>query len=94
MGSVAACARASNWTTQWFNVEELLEVHKVDLLRLSDDVLSKLKSHSKQVVSDIAASDPMAKKVIDVLMRYTANTSFVFCPGKGLYSVASEADWP
>jgi len=72
----AACAQANNWTTQGFNagngqaLDELINVHKVDVLRLSDDVLAKLKSISKQVVSDIAASDPMAAKVNDSFQKF------------------------
>jgi TRAP-type mannitol/chloroaromatic compound transport system substrate-binding protein len=38
-------------------------VHKVDLRRLPDDVLAKLKVLSREVVNELAASSPAAKKI-------------------------------
>lgn len=67
----AACTQINNWTTQGFNagnaeaLEALIGEHKVELLRLPDAVLADLKSHAKDAIADIAAKDPMAKKVND-----------------------------
>jgi TRAP-type mannitol/chloroaromatic compound transport system substrate-binding protein len=72
----AACAQASNWTTQGFNtgngqaLEELINVHKVEVIRLPDAVLTDLKSHAKDAIAEIAASDPMAKKVNDSFEKF------------------------
>jgi TRAP-type mannitol/chloroaromatic compound transport system substrate-binding protein len=72
----AACAQASNWTTQGFNfgngqaLDELINVHKVDVVRLPDSVLAELKSYSKEAIAEIAASDPMAKKVNESFEKF------------------------
>jgi len=44
-------------------LDTLVKVHKVDLRRLPDDVLAKLKVLSKEVVNELAASSPAAKKI-------------------------------
>ena len=44
-------------------LDTLVKVHKVDLRRLPDDVLAKLKVLSREVVSELAASSPAAKKI-------------------------------
>jgi TRAP-type mannitol/chloroaromatic compound transport system substrate-binding protein len=44
-------------------LDTLVNVHKVDLRRLPDDVLAKLKVLSREVVNELAASSPAAKKI-------------------------------
>lgn len=46
-------------------LKTLVEEHDVVLKRFPDDVLAKAKELSAQVVSELAASDPMAKKIYD-----------------------------
>jgi TRAP-type mannitol/chloroaromatic compound transport system substrate-binding protein len=40
------------------------------VVRLPDSVLAELKSHSKDAVAEIAASDPMAEKVNDSFQKF------------------------
>ncbi|MBZ9558861.1 MULTISPECIES: TRAP transporter substrate-binding protein [unclassified Modicisalibacter] len=46
-------------------LKTLVEEHDVVLKRFPDDVLAKAKELSAQVVSELAASDPMAEKIYD-----------------------------
>jgi TRAP-type mannitol/chloroaromatic compound transport system substrate-binding protein len=48
----------------------LVNEHKVDLRRFPDEVLGKLKSLSDEVVAEIAAKDPMSKKVFESFRRF------------------------
>jgi len=43
----------------------LVTEHKVDLRRFPDEVLKKLRELSDEVVAEVAAKDPMSKKVYD-----------------------------
>jgi TRAP-type mannitol/chloroaromatic compound transport system substrate-binding protein len=51
-------------------LDELINVHKVDVVRLPDSVLAELKSYSKEAIAEIAASDPMAKKVNESFEKF------------------------
>jgi TRAP-type mannitol/chloroaromatic compound transport system substrate-binding protein len=44
-------------------LDTLVNVHKVDLRRLPDDVLAKLKVLSREVVNELAGTSPAAKKI-------------------------------
>ena len=72
----AACAQVSSWTTQGFNagngqaLDELINQHNVKLMKFPDSLLSELKSHAKDAVAEIAAKDPMAKKVNESFERF------------------------
>lgn len=46
-------------------LRELLDVHHVEVRRLPDDVLKKLREISRQVMLDVAASDPLAREVYE-----------------------------
>ena len=48
----------------------LRDKHKVEILRLPDDVLKKLRQLSEEVVADIGKKDKMAKKVADSVMTF------------------------
>ena len=48
----------------------LVTKHKVDLRKFPDDVLKKLRSISEEVVAEIAAKDPMSKKVYDSYKKF------------------------
>ena len=43
----------------------LVDEHKVQLKRLPDDVLARLQALSDEVVAEVAAKDPLSKKVYD-----------------------------
>jgi TRAP-type mannitol/chloroaromatic compound transport system substrate-binding protein len=73
----AACAQVAAWTTSGFNagngsaLETLIRTHKVKVLRIPDPVLAKLKVFAKQGIAEIAAKDPMSKKVHESYMAFT-----------------------
>ncbi|MBF0284091.1 MAG: TRAP transporter substrate-binding protein [Magnetococcales bacterium] len=46
-------------------LEQLINVHKVQLRKFPDDVLRRLKQLSNEVLAEVAASDPLAKKVYE-----------------------------
>ncbi|HEY0721340.1 MAG TPA: TRAP transporter substrate-binding protein DctP [Gammaproteobacteria bacterium] len=48
----------------------LVHEHKVDLRKFPDDVLQKLKVISEEVVAEIAAKDPLSKKVYDSFRKF------------------------
>ena len=49
---------------------DLIEKHGVDVRKLPDDVLVKLRGLSEEVVAEVAAQDPKAKKVYDAYKAY------------------------
>jgi TRAP-type mannitol/chloroaromatic compound transport system substrate-binding protein len=51
-------------------LETLVNKHKVELRRFPDDVLSKLKTLSDTVVTELAAKDAFAKEVYDSYSQY------------------------
>lgn len=51
-------------------LETLINKHKVELRRFPDDVLSKLKTLSDTVVTELAAKDAFAKEVYDSYSQY------------------------
>lgn len=51
-------------------LKELKELHGVQVKALPDDVLQHLKQISAEVLNDVAASDPQAKKVYTSLKSY------------------------
>lgn len=51
-------------------LDTLVKQHKVKVLKLPDDVLSKLQSLSDEVINEIAATDKMTKKVFKSFKNY------------------------
>lgn len=49
---------------------DLVEKHNVDVRKLPDDVLAELKKLSDEVLVEVAAKDPMTKKVYDAYKTY------------------------
>jgi TRAP-type mannitol/chloroaromatic compound transport system substrate-binding protein len=49
---------------------DLVEKHNVDVRKLPDDVLVKLRDLSEQVVAEVAAQDPASQKVYDAYKAY------------------------
>ncbi|TNF37858.1 MAG: twin-arginine translocation signal domain-containing protein [Gammaproteobacteria bacterium] len=52
-------------------LDDLVNKHKVDLRKLPDEVLAKLKTLSHEVVADVAAKDAASKKVYDAFMKFS-----------------------
>ena len=44
---------------------ELVEVHKVDVRKLPDEVLAELRTLSEQVLKEMAADNELAKRIAD-----------------------------
>jgi TRAP-type mannitol/chloroaromatic compound transport system substrate-binding protein len=53
-------------------LDKLVNTHKVDLRKLPDTVLSKLKGLSDQAVAEVAAKDPMSKKVFESFVTFSS----------------------
>ncbi len=51
-------------------LDALVNKHKVDLRRLPDDVLVKMRGLAHEAVAETAAKDPLAKKVFDSYTRF------------------------
>jgi TRAP-type mannitol/chloroaromatic compound transport system substrate-binding protein len=49
---------------------ELVEVHKVDVRKLPDEVLTELQALSKQVQQEMAAENAFAKRVSDSIEAF------------------------
>ena len=54
-------------------LRELIDVHKVQLKQFPEDVLRGLKKLSLEVLEEIAASDPMSRKVYDSFLEFQKN---------------------
>ena len=54
---------------------QLVDEHGVQLRRLPDDVLIKLKALTGEVLDELVASDPLAKKVRDSLQAFQAQVT-------------------
>lgn len=52
-------------------LETLVKKHKVDLRKLPDEVLTKLKTLSEEVVADVAAKNAMSKKVYKSFTKFS-----------------------
>ncbi|MCB1735503.1 MAG: TRAP transporter substrate-binding protein DctP [Gammaproteobacteria bacterium] len=51
-------------------LETLVTEHKVELRRFPDDVLSKLKTLSDEVMAEVAAKDPLNQKIFDSFRKF------------------------
>ncbi len=51
-------------------LEQLVNVHKVQVKRLPDDVLNRLRTLSDEVVAEEAAQDPLTKKVFESYLNF------------------------
>ena len=51
-------------------LDTLINKHQVQVLPLPDPVLKKLKAISEEVVTEIAAKDPMSKKIYDSFSKF------------------------
>ncbi len=75
----AACSRANIWSLSTFEalneiyLQKLVKEHNVQLRFFPDDVLAQLKAYTKEVLTEMAASDPFTKKVYDAYSKFQKN---------------------
>ena len=56
-------------------MKELVDEHGVQLRQFPEDVISTLKQYTDEVIEELAASDPMSKKVYDSYSAFRANVT-------------------
>jgi TRAP-type mannitol/chloroaromatic compound transport system substrate-binding protein len=77
----AATYKANIWMISEFeaknnaNLQTLLKKHKVQLRRFPDSVLGGLKKLSDEVLEEMAADDPVSKKVYESFKKFQKNIS-------------------
>ena len=54
-------------------LRELVDVHKVQLKEFPKPVIKELRKLSQEVLEEVAASDPMFKKVYDAFLAFQKN---------------------
>ncbi|MCG8563756.1 MAG: TRAP transporter substrate-binding protein [Desulfobacterales bacterium] len=75
----AAAARANIWMLSEFEaknngaLKELVNVHKVELKQFPEPVLKELKRLSREVLEEVANSDPASRKVYDSFLAFQEN---------------------
>ncbi len=66
-----AAARANQWTLSEFEaknseyLQKLITEHGVQIRRFPDDVLQGLRHYTKEIITELVASDPVCKEVYD-----------------------------
>jgi len=71
----AAC-RSNIWMLSEFEAKNnaalqvLINKHKVPVKQFPEPVLKALKKYAQEVISEVAASDPMSKKVYDAFLKF------------------------
>ncbi len=92
----AAAARSNQWILSEFEsqnhaaLRELVDDHGVQLRRFPDDVIAKLKQYTDEVIADLAATDPMSKKVYASYSAFRENVaSWAALSEKMYYSTIS-----
>jgi len=77
----AAAYKANMWMLSEFEaknngaLQTLVNEHKVQLKQYPEPVLKALKKLAKEVLDEVAASDPMSRKVYDSFLEFQANVS-------------------
>jgi len=75
----AAAYRSNLWMLSEFEaknnaaLQTLVNEHKVQLRQFPEPVLKGLKKMAKEVLEEVAASDPMSKKVYDSFLKFQSN---------------------
>ncbi len=75
----AAAYKSNMWMISEFESKnnaalvELIEKHHVKLRQFPEEVLKSLKKLSKEVLNDLAAKDPMSKKVYEHFLKFQKN---------------------
>ena len=77
----AAAYKANMWMLSEFEaknnaaLQTLINDHKVQLRQYPEPVLKALKKLSKEVLDEVAAGDPMSRKVYDSFLEFQSNVS-------------------
>ncbi|MEE2754113.1 MAG: TRAP transporter substrate-binding protein [Candidatus Latescibacterota bacterium] len=77
----SAAARSNLWILSEFEsqnhaaLKELVDEHNVQLRRFPDEVIARLKTYTNEVIAELAASDPMSKKVYDSYSAFHKNVT-------------------
>lgn len=72
----AACAKSNMWSLCEFEAQnnkylkELVEKHNVQLRQFPDDVLAQLKKYNDELLKELAAKDPLTKKICDAYLAF------------------------
>lgn len=72
----AACMETEHWVLAQFDarngaaLQELINKHKVEVIRFPEEVLSSLRTMAVEVVAEEAAKDPLAQKVADSFANF------------------------
>ncbi len=75
----AATYRANMWMLSEFEAKNndalktLINEHNVQLRQFPEEVLKELKKLAKEVLEEVAASDPMSKKAYDSFLEFQSN---------------------
>ncbi|SLM28735.1 C4-dicarboxylate transporter, substrate-binding protein [Desulfamplus magnetovallimortis] len=73
-----AIERTNSWMLAEFEAKnndalnELITKHNVQLKKFPDDVLKQLKTYADEVLEEVAAGDPMSRKVLDSFKAFRA----------------------
>lgn len=76
-----AAARSNLWILSEFEAQnhaalkELVDEHGVQLRQFPDDVIATLRQYTDEVIAELAASDPMSKKVYDAYSAFRGNVT-------------------
>jgi TRAP-type mannitol/chloroaromatic compound transport system substrate-binding protein len=74
-----AIEKTNSWMLAEFEAKnnaalnELVNKHKVKLRKFPDEVLSALKKYSDEVLEEVAAKDPMSRKVYNSFLKFRKN---------------------
>jgi TRAP-type mannitol/chloroaromatic compound transport system substrate-binding protein len=77
----AAAYKSNMWMLSEFEaknnaaLQTLINEHKVQLKQYPEPVMKALKKLAKEVLDEVAASDPMSKKVYDSFLKFQSNVS-------------------
>ena len=77
----AAAYKSNMWMLSEFEaknndaLQTLVNEHKVQLRQYPEPVLKALKKLAKEVLDEVAAGDPMSRKVYDSFLKFQANVS-------------------
>ncbi|MCD6533776.1 MAG: TRAP transporter substrate-binding protein DctP [Deltaproteobacteria bacterium] len=72
----AACAKSNMWALCEFEaknnmyLKELVEKHNVQVRQFPDEVLAQLKKHNDELLVELAAKDPLTKKICDAYLAF------------------------
>ena len=87
-----SCMEKYGWssTTRKRALKELVDIHNVQLRRFPDEVIARLRTFTNEVIAEVAANDPMSKKVYASYSAFQKNvTEWAALSEKMYYSTIS-----